>query len=421
MTTGTPLSIALLLLSAWLAIEGIMWLLVRSFRPDFQWLITPRDETPDFAPDLVEKYGRLSFDSELGWMRRAGTTGVEQTLTGESKFAIDADGARLNPDWTGKPSGVAVYGDSFAFCRLVNDDETWPHFLSAELQTNVRNFGVGNYGVDQALLRLKREIDQIEAQCVVMAVVPETIVRIHSYWKHYFEYGNILAFKPRFRIERGALRHFPPAVRTLDGFRAYRERLAEIRALDEFYDSKFRWDLLRFPYALRLVTRARRLLPILGWLVYGRATGAAQESRRRAFAVVLADNARFTSRLLRRDDARELLRRLVAEFAQVCRSAGKEPLLMVIPQPVDLEAKSKGDRTAEEVFASLRDLLPVADMTGAMTLQPRHTMYVEGSLGPHTSAHANLLIARELASVLRDAMGGLLARRQDTVGAPARA
>ena len=30
--------------------------------------------------------------------------------------------------------------------------------------------------------------------------MPETILRVHSFWKHYLEYGNTLAFKPRFEI-----------------------------------------------------------------------------------------------------------------------------------------------------------------------------------------------------------------------------
>ncbi len=41
---------------------------------------------------------------------------------------------------------------SFVFSRQVEDDETWQHFLSRLSHSNVLNFGVGNYGFDQALL-----------------------------------------------------------------------------------------------------------------------------------------------------------------------------------------------------------------------------------------------------------------------------
>ncbi|MBT5860810.1 MAG: hypothetical protein HOH89_06625, partial [Alphaproteobacteria bacterium] len=150
------------------AAELILWALVWLFRPNFQWLIRPADETPDFPDDLIEKYVRLSFDKDLGWARRPGTTGIEQTEMGETTFLIDETGCRENPGWTGQSSDVAVFGDSFAFCRLVNDDETWPHALSKLLNTNVRNFGV--VGLDSAtgteLWRLRVDAREYERDIV---------------------------------------------------------------------------------------------------------------------------------------------------------------------------------------------------------------------------------------------------------------
>ena len=43
---------------------------------------------------------------------------------------------------TEKQSIISCYGDSFTFCRQVNDDETWEHYLSKKLKTNVKNFAV---------------------------------------------------------------------------------------------------------------------------------------------------------------------------------------------------------------------------------------------------------------------------------------
>ena len=89
---------------------------------------------------------------------------------------------------------------------MVNDDETWPYALSTLLRSYVSNFSVGGYGLDQALLRLRREIKLLDSKIILMSVVPETIARIHSYWRHYFEYGNTLAFKPRFTVENERLK-----------------------------------------------------------------------------------------------------------------------------------------------------------------------------------------------------------------------
>ena len=74
------------------------------------------------------------------------------------------------------------------------------HHLSSLKDSNISNFGVGNYGIDQALLRLKRDYEIHKPEIVLLAVVPDTISRIVSMWKHYYEYGNTFGFKPRYII-----------------------------------------------------------------------------------------------------------------------------------------------------------------------------------------------------------------------------
>ena len=56
-----------------------------------------------------------------------------------------------------------------------------------------------------------------------MCVVPETIARIHSYWRHYFEYGNTLAFKPRFAIEKDGLKLYELFIKDQESFKKIEE------------------------------------------------------------------------------------------------------------------------------------------------------------------------------------------------------
>lgn len=69
----------------------------------------------------------------------------------------------------------------------------------------ILNYGVGNYGVDQALLAYKNKKLPESIEVTIMCFVPETISRVHSYWKHYLEFGNTLAFKPRFILQNNDL------------------------------------------------------------------------------------------------------------------------------------------------------------------------------------------------------------------------
>ncbi|MDP6346100.1 MAG: hypothetical protein QF578_15650 [Alphaproteobacteria bacterium] len=378
-------------------------LLHRALKPGFQWLIGPEDETPAFPSDLIDKYQQTSLDPDLGWARRPGTSGEDQLPAGSVRFHIDDEGCRRNPGFDGRPSRIAAFGDSFTFCRLVDDEGTWPHQLSRRLDTNVRNFGVGNYGFDQALLRLETELPDLAAEAVIIGIVPETIARVQSYWKHYFEYGNILAFKPRFTLDGGGLRLHPPAVRRPEDFATIHSRLEDVCALDPFHARKFRPDMLRFPYLWHLPQRWRRHGPILGHLSWGLLTGRAVQGRRRAFEVVMAENARWTAALYDDAEACDLLAALIERFADVCRAAGRQPLLLVIPQPVDFADIDAGRARFPGFFKAMRQNLTVLDMTERFqAVDDRDALYVDGALGPHVSARGNEIIVEALAPLVQD-------------------
>ncbi len=287
---------------------------------------------------------------------------------------------------------------------MTADDQTFPHQLSALLDTNVLNFGVGNYGLDQALLRLERELPGLGGRFVVMAVVPETMARIHSCWKHYFEYGNTLAFKPRFVLDGERLVLIPSAIRRAEDLASYERELERVRALDPFYRGKFRRDVFGAPHLWHLVRRLPRHGPILLHLLRGRLTGDREAARRRAFAVIMKENTRAAADLYARAECRALLRALVARFAATCRRAGRIPLLVVLPQPVDLEwIERRGDYYGA-FWASLGEGCPILDLTRRFLEHPRRAdLYVGGALGPHVSAEGNRMIAESLARWILDA------------------
>ena len=376
------------------AVEAAAWTVVLIFRRNFPWLIVPRDARPDIATDVIEKYARVSFDAELGWARKPGTSGLDVSPEGDAAFSIADDGARTNPGFEGKPSSIAVFGDSYAFCRLVGDGETWPHALSCLCGTNVRNFGVGNYGLDQALLRYERQARDHEGSVVIMAVVPETIARVHSFWKHFYEYGNTLAFKPMFQIEGDDLKLVPCAVQEAREIAEPSRWRDAVRQNDRFYREKFMADLIRFPASLSILRRWRRHGRILSELLCGAMTGEPEAARRRAFSVVLDENHLHQRRLFAEPEAGELLRRLVVRFEEVARRHGATPRLVILPQPRDLADRASGRDVSRDVVHKLGKVVPVLDL-GDVLLQQHDAMevYKEGALGPHTSPAANRLIA----------------------------
>ena len=181
-----------------LLIEIALILLVIFLKKDFKWLINHSDELPKFDKKALKKFFNNSFDYELGWVRKPLSKGIEKGKNKSIQFKIDKYGSRKSVLDPSKANIVSV-GDSYTFCRQVEDYETWQHHLAKINGRAVLNYGVGNYGIDQAIIRLNKVYIPKGCKYAVLGFVPETISRIQSYWKHYLEFGNTFAFKPKFQ------------------------------------------------------------------------------------------------------------------------------------------------------------------------------------------------------------------------------
>ena len=209
----------------------------------FQHSITEKDELPEFNKAGLQKFLLYSYDSGLGWTRKPFTSGYEQVGENIIMFRVNQRGSRLNPEYENLKTKMAIYGDSFALSREVKDDETIAHYLSELSNSNVLNFGVGNYGLDQSFLRMKREYPKNKTEIVIVGFVPEQIVRVVSYWMHYFEYGNHFGFKPRFKLRNNELRLIPNIMDSEEKFNRLEELIPKIKENDYWYEKKFKKDI----------------------------------------------------------------------------------------------------------------------------------------------------------------------------------
>lgn len=249
-------------------IELTSFVLARVVRREFQWLITPSDYFPSLSKEGLRSFIEHGYDPELGWVRKPGTQKEEIGKEGATSYHINESGARLNPGHESLPRIISFYGDSFVFARQVNDNETFEWHLSEMTHTNVLNFGVGNYGLDQAFLRLKREYPSNQTKIVVIGVVPSTIVRVLCMWKHYNEFGNTFGFKPRYILADGKLVLKRNLIDSPAKFDRYREYLPEINKYDEFYEKKFKKEMIRFPYFASIISSPRRNISIIALVLW---------------------------------------------------------------------------------------------------------------------------------------------------------
>ena len=406
------MNLMLTLLGLWIVFEVLSYFLVVTLRKRFQWLITPKDEIPEIKKEALDKFLKHGYDPELGWVRKPNTSKVEygrytvsernhvnEINTGETMYHINNDGARLNTGHEDLPKTISCYGDSFAFCRQVNDGETWEWYLSELTKTNVLNWGVGNYGIDQALLRLKREYPKNPTNIVIMGVVPSTIVRNWSVWKHYHEYGNIFGFTPRFKIVDGKLILIKNIIDTEERFYRLEEYVGELRKRDCFYETKFKKEMIKFPYSISILKNARRNIPLISLValsaIFEKLGLATHKFDDLAMDFIMKRNLELRYELFKTPEAVELLNEIIYEFVRYSKEQHFTPVLLWMPQKDDVLFVKNKEAYYSEFINEISTKLMVIDLTKKLINAPDlNELYSsDTTYGGHFSKFGNGFIA----------------------------
>ena len=330
----------LIAVAVFFIIETIVRRIVLQVNQDFQWLIVEKDKIPILDKHGLSKFISHGFDPELGWVRKPNTSHDETGKFGKTNWTINQFCARTNPNFDNLESNTSCYGDSFTFSRQVNDDETWVHYLSEFTNSNVINFGVGNYGVDQALLRLKREFPKHPTKIVIMGVVPETICRIVSVWKHYYEYGNTFGFKPRFILKNNSLNLIENIIDSKDKFEKYQNYLEDINRYDFFYKNKFLKEKISFPYCITILKNLRRNFGIINWVqkINQRKKNNfdCTDIEWNTMKIIMKINLDWRVKLFQDNETCELLKQILVEYANYGKKQNFKPVFIFLPQKDDI-------------------------------------------------------------------------------------
>jgi hypothetical protein len=376
------------------ALEVTLGVLIFWLRQDCAWLIVRKDLNPKIDADGLNAFLEHGWDKELGWVRkpntRHGEIGKERVRT---SYSLDGTGARKNPGFEDQPPSVLAYGDSYTFARQVNDHETWPHLLSKMINANVGNYGVGNYGLDQALLRLEREFDDHPAPVIIMGLVPETISRILSVWKHFSEYGNTFGFKPRFVLNDDGLELLPNVINDPEKYFRIPEYLDRLKADDYFYTAKFSRDILHFPFLWRLATSWKRNLPLMAAAL----TDKLGLTKERAFLKVMERNIDLAAGLYRDPETSALFKAICHRFIDFARDRSAEPVLVMMPQLLDIDLIRKGDHYYKHILDELALKMTVIDLAPILLEQENtDALFIHDSYGGHLSSDGNRIVAETL-------------------------
>lgn len=389
---------------SFLTIEFLLQLITRYFRKDFQWLVIEKDEYPAFNKTAFDNFLDNTFDRELGWKKKPNTFGKEKGRHGEIIYSIDEDGSRKNNSIL--DTKIATFGDSYTFCRQVEDAQTWQVHLSKKLEAKVLNYGVGNYGVDQALLHYQQQKLPNSIKTVILGFVPETICRVQSYWKHYLEFGNIFAFKPRYTFDNGNLKLHNNLLNSKEDFYNLKNVIQKARKNDEFYEKKFRKLQFRFPYLLSFFRNFDRNSKLFLFLVKKKFLEIfnfeTDETDNLLFSVIMSDNIKHSHAMYSDKKACDLLEAILLQFCNIAHERGQKPLLLVMPQLIDLKMiKKQRNNPYQAFYSKISKKVPLIDITEYLEGEDIEGFYTEDLYGGHFSHIGNKFVAEKVSSFIK--------------------
>lgn len=380
-------------------LEITLRVIINAAKKSMPWILTKSDEYPEFKDEIVVKFIENSFDANLGWVRKPNSSGKEIGVESEVCFNIDENGSRANPFTSHHNSKIAVFGDSYAFCRQVNDGETWECKLSELINAGVLNYGVGNYGIDQAIMRLEMTKLPSTVKAIILCFVPETICRVQSRWKHFLEFGNILAFKPRYILsETGGLTLLENPIKNISSFNEIKKIINEIKNTDKFYKTKFRKYQFRGLYLVVFIKNIARYVAMLRVYFLGKSGVISNEERDdRLFELIVDENIKQSHFLYGNMQSTLLLGALLQKFKDEVVKRGAMPVIIVAPQLMDL--KNQKTRSIYQKF--FQDFgsnhnLDVIDLTDAILKGNPSSCYINDRYGGHFSPFGNEIVANEV-------------------------
>lgn len=376
--------------------EVILILLIKNLKKDFKWLINSDDEKPHFDKKKLKNFYKNSFDQLLGWDRKKNTNGFEIS-TKRTFFNIKKNGNRGRSKF--KKTKISVFGDSFAFCRYVNDDETWESNIEERIKHNVHNFGVGNFGLDQSYLKYMKLKRNIRSKIIIFNFVPETIARVNSYWKHYREFGNIMAFKPLFIEKKNNLFLKKIIIKKNFSQKKIHSQLKGIKKFDIFYNLKFNKEKFIFPYTITFLKNIKTSSTILSYLIFYKLLKN-KKFYDKAVTKILFQNISQSHKMYNDIFLASKLEKIIFMMNKQIQKDKKKMILIISPQLLDL--KSNYIKYPQAFFSKLPKEIICLDLSKYMNKKKNfQKFYLEDKYGGHLNKIGNRYISKVILRFLR--------------------
>lgn len=377
-------------------VELIIFHTIKEIKKNFPWFILKEDEFPSFDKNKFNNYIKNSYDKNLGWIRKPNTKGFDTSGKKKIKYIIDSDGSRKS-NYKNKKKLGASFGDSYVFGREVENSQTWQENISKKENFCILNFGLGNYGLDQAIIKYKNTRLKSSNKFVIMGMVPENICRIQSEWKHFNEFGNIHGFKPKYYLKKNKLilRKNPISKKTK--VENLNKIIKKIMVTDRFYNEKFNKKAFKFPYTFKFFKDFKFNLKII-YIYLIKNSG----DRNNFYMLeVMKRNILQSHNMYKEEYSQKLFLKLIEKLVTIAKKRNHKVFLVIIPQYLDVKFEGTNIFYKEFFKKYVSKKIDLLDLTDEFNNKNLKRLYTNKYYGSHLSEFGNKFVAKKINLFLR--------------------
>ena len=273
-------------------------------------------------------------------------------------------------------------------------------FFEKKLKKNILNFGVGNYGLDQSFIKFRRNEKNNNDKIIIFNVVPETIARINSYWKHYREFGNIHGFKPILKIKKDKLTILKVKIKKNFDEKKIHQLIQKIRKDDIFYKQKFLKNIFQFPYCFQLFKNFRIYPLLLLYLSIEKLTRN-KNYYSKAVRIILSNNINESHLMYNQKYFKNKLSELIFFMNNYFIKKKKKMILIITPQLLDLESKNL--KYSIDYFRNIKNSINCIDLTSdILMIKNFNKLYLKDIYGGHLNKKGNKIISKIILKKLKN-------------------
>lgn len=329
---------------------------------------------PKYNNIILKKFYKVSYSSKLGWDNHIKNNENKKLLRKKNKK-------------------IFTFGDSYVFGKFSDNVSKWQYHLNKNTNLKVLNYGVNNHGLDQSFLKIMEYKNHIKSNIVIVGFVPETILRISTSWKHFYELGNIYAFKPRFELVNKKLVLKKNPMKKNFKIDDLYKLVSFLKKTDPGYKLFYKNNLIKFPTTYFFLKKFNYILKLSTYLVLYKKFRF-KKYKKNILNLIVSKNIELSHKFYKKGIRTDLIETILKKLNKECDQRKSKLYIVIFPQIFDLKFRTKKYYIDFYKKIAKKNNLKIIDLAQHFNKIDFEKYYLNDEYGGHLNQKGNKLAAK---------------------------